>query len=170
MQRSSKWFRTGKIIEIQRLDNIAKKLQNPDLPLKMVIKQKDMDQAMKEQFRKLLDMKTGFLDMTDLFTKEPESVLVQRLQDPVPQIRLEAIKAIAKRRLHREREIMLLLTDPIPQVRQAAREAMIVLSRGNDFGPSPTASQKEQLQAHEQWQTWLEMQQPLAGVAQARAP
>jgi hypothetical protein len=41
-----------------------------------------------------------------------------------------------------------------------AREALIRLSRGNDFGPQPTATTRQIAQAVQAWRQWLALQDP----------
>ena len=65
-----------------------------------------------------------------------------------------------QKRLPLEAELIGLLSDPHPQVRQGARQALVRLSRGNDFGPLPTATAKQISQSARSWRQWLHFQDP----------
>ena len=47
-----------------------------------------------------------------------------------------------------------LLGDSDTEVRAAARDALVRLSRGQDFGPSPDAPTSEREQAQQKWRDW----------------
>jgi HEAT repeat protein len=91
--------------------------------------------------------------------KADEKALEQALADKNPMVRLTAIQVISQQRLHLERDLIERLLDPQPLIRTAARQALIRLSRGVDFGPKAGAPKLEHLQAVYRWRNWLALQQ-----------
>lgn len=87
-------------------------------------------------------------------------VIAAKLKDEHPLTRWAAAMVAGRKRMHLEAELIDRLSDPYPQVREAAREAMIRLSRGNDFGPLPTASAKQIAQSAQAWRQWHSLQDP----------
>jgi hypothetical protein len=120
--------------------------------------QAEYNALLRKQFKQLaaLDEMLAPL-LRDLANEEPAQITA-KLQDDNPWVRWLAIHVVAKKWLPVERELIALLNDSYPGVRDAARQALVRLSRGNDFGPvaNPTAVQVTQAQA--QWQTWLDLQ------------
>jgi hypothetical protein len=103
-------------------------------------------QLMEQKWRELLEQKVREM------LGEDEAVIARKLRDEQPLTRWVAAQLAGRKRLHLEKELIELLTDPAPAVRQAARAALVRLSRGNDFGPLPTATQTAQsVQAWRQW-------------------
>jgi hypothetical protein len=88
---------------------------------------------------------------------EPATIATM-LQDSDPWVRFVAIHVAAKKWLPLEQELIELLNDSYPGVSDAARQALVRLSRGNDFGPLATAKPLQVRQAQEQWQAWLALQ------------
>jgi hypothetical protein len=89
--------------------------------------------------------------------EEPRAV-AKKFHDDDPFLRWVAIQVAAKKWMPVEKELIALLDDPYPGIRDAARQALVRLSRGNDFGPAAnaTAGQIETAQSH--WQRWLALQ------------
>lgn len=81
--------------------------------------------------------------------------LKSALADPNPMYRLTAVEAIGRHRLHMEENLIACLTDAQPLIRSAARQALVRLARGTDFGPPLAASNLEQRRAVQRWKTWL---------------
>jgi hypothetical protein len=86
--------------------------------------------------------------------------IASKLKDEQPLVRWLAVQVAGRKRLPLERELIGLLSDPEPLVRQAAREALMRLSRGNDFGPLPTATAKQITQSLRAWRQWHSLQDP----------
>jgi HEAT repeat protein len=93
--------------------------------------------------------------------------LGEKLRADSPLIRLLVIHAIGRRHLHLEPELIACLKDPIPEVRQGARQALIRVAHGTDFGPLPGWSRVGIERSIERWQQWLALQQA-APLAQSR--
>jgi HEAT repeat protein len=89
---------------------------------------------------------------------EPDEGLTKRMKDDNPDIRMLAAQLIGYKRLHRETELIERLNDRDVEVRQAARQALVRLARGTDFGPVHGASKADRLRAMEKWRTWLSLQ------------
>lgn len=77
--------------------------------------------------------------------------LLQTKQEPV---RLSVILYIGTRKLAWGDELIDALEDESPKVQQLARQALVQLSGGKDFGPAPTASASARQAAVEQWRQW----------------
>jgi HEAT repeat protein len=87
-------------------------------------------------------------------------VLVRKLRDDDPLVRWVAATLIGRKRIHAEKELLERLSDPVPDVRAAVRQALARLARGTDFGPHPLASKGGIRRSVEHWAAWLELQQP----------
>ncbi len=92
------------------------------------------------------------------------------LTDKNPLMQLTAIQAIHRRRVHLEKDLIERLTDPQPLIRVAARQALVRLARGTDFGPEVDANQLESAKAVRRWQSWLAQQEGLASAAAPAPP
>jgi hypothetical protein len=84
-----------------------------------------------------------------------------KMRDANPMVRSLAIQSASLRRLHCEKELVNRLKDPVPAIRDAARNALVRIGRGADFGPfapdGPTlvAISRERNEAVARWQQWL---------------
>jgi hypothetical protein len=94
----------------------------------------------------------------ELMLRAPVETILEKLQSKQPLMRWLAIQVISRKRLHVEREVIETLRDPNPVVRQAAREALVRLARGTDFGPPRNATPTQVAQSIEAWQGWLVIQ------------
>jgi hypothetical protein len=92
--------------------------------------------------------------LSDLSTK----ALKKKLQDDRATVRCAAIGEASKRKLHWEADLIERLTDEDTSVRQAARQALVKLAKGPDFGPKADATESERKEAVRQWQAWLAKQ------------
>lgn len=90
--------------------------------------------------------------------KDPK--LADKLSDPNPLVRWIAAGFAVKKRIPAEAELILLLNDPYPEIRMLARQALVRISRGTDFGPQPLDSQAKINQASRRWTEWLDLQEP----------
>jgi hypothetical protein len=115
-------------------------------------------QAFKVQFE--ARMAREFTQALQTLVKDRPEVVALKLKDPQPLTRWAAATVAGRKRLHLEAELIDRLADPAPQVREAAREALIRLSRGNDFGPQPTATTQQIAQSVQAWRQWLSLQDP----------
>jgi ribosomal protein L11 methylase PrmA len=109
-------------------------------------------QLMQQKWNELLEQKLREM------LGEDEAVIARKLRDEQPLTRWVAAQLAGRQRLHLEKELIELLTDPAPPVRQAARAALVRLSRGNDFGPLPTATATQTAQSVRAWRQWHSLQ------------
>jgi hypothetical protein len=112
-----------------------------------------------EQFaRDQVRMREMLPGLVRTLSSEEAREVAKKFQDTDPFSRWVAIQVAAKKWMPLEKELIGLLDDPYPGIRDAAHQALIRLSRGNDFGPqaNATASQIENAQNH--WQRWLALQ------------
>jgi HEAT repeat protein len=93
------------------------------------------------------------MSLADL-SRQPASVLKEKLKDARPSVRAAAAKAIGAKGWRFGSELIGALGDDDPDVRQAARRALSQLSGDNDFGPEPTASATERAEAVRLWSAW----------------
>lgn len=84
--------------------------------------------------------------------------LRDKLRSKEPLLRLITIQTASKRRLPLIPELIECLDDPVPAVRQTARQTLVRLSRGTDFGPSPKAGKAVRRRSMEKWRHWLAIQ------------
>jgi hypothetical protein len=81
-----------------------------------------------------------------------------KLRDDKSEIRAGAAQVVGEKRLRLGSELIELLQDDEASVRRAAREALVRLARGTDFGPEPSASDDERAEAVRNWQAWWRQQ------------
>jgi len=105
----------------------------------------------------------------ELVTADVEP-LRARLKDENPLYRLGAVQTIHRRRVHVERDLIECLEDSQPLIRVGARQALVRLARGADFGPRPTADRLDRKQAVRRWQTWLALQKHADAPAEESGP
>jgi hypothetical protein len=84
--------------------------------------------------------------------------LRQRMRDLRTVVRLVAVQAAAARRLHLEADLIERLDDPSKGVAQAARQTLVLLARGTDFGPPPRAGKVARTRAVARWKDWFALQ------------
>jgi HEAT repeat protein len=82
----------------------------------------------------------------------------EKLKDKKAEERWAAIWLLAYRWVHCEDALIDRLADPSPDVREAARQALVRLSRGTDFGPAPNAKPADRDKAIAKWRDWWAMQ------------
>jgi len=82
------------------------------------------------------------------------AALKERLKDDRPTVRAAAARAFGAGGWRFGRELIGCLGDADPEVRQAARQALVQLARGADFGPDPNAGAGAQAEAVRQWESW----------------
>lgn len=94
--------------------------------------------------------------------------LIGRTSDPDPLVRWVAANFIARKRIASAKQLIDLLSHKVPEVAQAARQALVRLSRGTDFGPERTDSAANKKQAIQRWREWLAMQEPVSAGGSQR--
>ena len=103
----------------------------------------------------------GLLDKH--LTRQPASVVKGKLKDDRAEVRAAAARVTGNRRLRYGAELIELLKDSEKDVRQAARQALVRLSRGQDYGPHPGASEDEVTAAVRDWTAWWQKQSTQRG-------
>jgi hypothetical protein len=89
-----------------------------------------------------------------------------RLQDSNNTVRSLAITVAARRRLPVEADLIALLDDPM--IQEIARQALVRLAGGTDFGPARDMSRTNQLRCIAKWRNWLALQQAARSNALAK--
>jgi hypothetical protein len=98
----------------------------------------------------------GLLDKH--LARQPAAVVKSKLTDDRAEVRAAAARTVAARGLRYGTELIELLTDAEQEVRQAARQALVRLSRGQDYGPTPGASEDDLAAAVRDWRAWWDKQ------------
>jgi hypothetical protein len=89
-------------------------------------------------------------------TRKTSPQLKNLLKHDRPEVKAAAAKEIGARGKSAP-ELLDLLDDSDPTVHQAARKALIQLSRGTaDYGPEPEASVDERQTAKRHWREWMD--------------
>jgi hypothetical protein len=86
--------------------------------------------------------------------RQPEAVVKQKLKDVHPEVRQAAVRVVAAKMPNLGGDAIDLLVDEVPAVRAAARQALVLLSRGEDFGPESGADKAACAEAQKKWRSW----------------
>jgi len=140
----------------------------------LLLRQQQEEVLLDVQERRLAQQLFQQSSLNVILRKLPEDsleVLRAKLRADSPLIRLLVVHAIGRRHLHLEPELIECLKDPDPAVRQGARQALVRVARGTDFGPLPGWSRVGIERSVERWQQWLALQQaaPSDALAQSTA-
>jgi hypothetical protein len=92
--------------------------------------------------------------LADRLNKLNPAQLKEKLKDDRAEIRAGAARTVASKGLRFGSELIALLDDEEAVVRNAARQALVRLSKGLDYGPDPDADAARRAEAIKQWQTW----------------
>jgi hypothetical protein len=122
--------------------------------------QQKLSHMLKAQFEAMVKQSEMLEQKLREMLGEDEAVIAEKLKDEQPLNRWLAAQVAGRKRLHFEDQLIGLLSDPVPEVRQAARAALMRLSRGNDFGPMPNATSQQVTQSVQAWRWWLGQQDP----------
>jgi hypothetical protein len=87
-------------------------------------------------------------------TRQNDAFLKARLKDEETEVRQAAVRVVAAKRPKLGRDVIDMIADEDRAVRAAARQALVLLSKGQDFGPEPEADKGEQAEAQKKWRTW----------------
>lgn len=80
------------------------------------------------------------------------------LKNEQEQVRLGTVYLIGLKKMPWGEELIDMLEDSSVKVQQLARQALIQLSGGKDFGPQPSASTSERALAIQSWRNWWKSQ------------
>jgi hypothetical protein len=103
------------------------------------------DKEMRQQARDLLDK---------YLLRQDDTYLKQRLKDDIAEVRQSAVRVIAAKAPKLGRDVIDLLDDDVALVRAAAHQALVLLSSGEDFGPTQDAAKADRTAAQKQWRAW----------------
>lgn len=90
--------------------------------------------------------------------RETPERLKMLLKDDSAEVRAAAARVIGLRDLRFGAELIERLSDVEPAVQQAARQALVRLARGTDFGPEASADSTARESAIERWRLWWSKQ------------
>jgi hypothetical protein len=93
--------------------------------------------------------------LTSNLSREAPAFIRDRLRDDRAEVRAAAARAAAAKGLRYGDELIDLLNDRDPDVRQAAHDALVRLSVGQDFGPSKDAEREAAVRL---WRAWWDRQ------------
>jgi hypothetical protein len=86
--------------------------------------------------------------------RQPAAFVKARLADEQAAVRLAAVRVVSAKFPALATAVIDRLADDDAEVREAAHTALVRLSRGQDFGPSPEAATPEREQAQQKWRGW----------------
>lgn len=109
----------------------------------------DSEPEIRQYSRTLLDRHLG--------RQKPE-VVKEKLKDEEPEVRKAAARVVASRAPSLAGDVIELLADEESDVRQAAREALVKLSKGEDFGPDEKATKEQRDESLAKWREWWKKQ------------
>ncbi len=87
-------------------------------------------------------------------SRQTEAVVKEKLSDELTEVRIAAIRVIATKRPRLAGELIDLLGDEMNEVRAAAHDALVKISRGQDFGPANDADKEKIAEAQAKWRSW----------------
>ena len=87
-------------------------------------------------------------------SRQNEAMVKEKLKDDLVEVRKAAARVVADKMPRLTGELIDLLDDERAEVRTAARDALVKLSRGEDFGPAADASKEQIADAREKWWSW----------------
>jgi hypothetical protein len=86
------------------------------------------------------------------------AALAKKMKDDRVEVRIAAARVAGEKKHRLGSELIELLEDEEVRVREAARQALVRLSGGADYGPDAKASEKARAEAIEQWRAWWSQQ------------
>ena len=113
---------------------------------------------LQEAIKKQQKQQQEFASALRYLMKLENETLIRKVRDPDPLVSFLAIQVAGKKRLPVEKECIGLLNSINPSLRQAARQTLIRLGRGVDFGPEPTAGPPQIALSVRGWSSWAAIQ------------
>ena len=96
--------------------------------------------------------------LDDYFYRRESDDLKKSLREGPLEVRAAAARAVAKKKLHLERELIDILAVVSADLRQTARQALVHLNPGVDFGPEAEDEPAARTRAVTKWREWLARQ------------
>ncbi|HVV98706.1 MAG TPA: vWA domain-containing protein, partial [Planctomycetaceae bacterium] len=93
------------------------------------------------------------------FEKYANDDLLEYIQHDIPRFQIAALKVAADRRINAPKVYIGALKRPDPDVVQAARNALVSISRWVDYGPKPDDDDAAKALAIAGWERWLEVRE-----------
>lgn len=88
-------------------------------------------------------------------SRQGEAVVKEKLHDELPEVRQAAAQVVAAAKWRRlTGELIDLLADEDTAVRATAHDALVQLSRNQDYGPAAGDSKEKIAEAQEKWRSW----------------
>jgi hypothetical protein len=87
-------------------------------------------------------------------SRQTEAVVKDKLGDELTEVRKAAVRVVVEKKPRLTGELIDLLADSQAEVRAAAHNALVKLSRGEDFGPAADASKASIAESQEKWRSW----------------
>lgn len=81
--------------------------------------------------------------------------IIKEMASGDDEVRLAAVTTAAMRHLAVAKELVICISDSLPEVRQAARQGLVHLADGADFGPSEGAGAAAVGESSARWKKWL---------------
>jgi hypothetical protein len=159
------WQQLGKLpkgaraVLISQMSQVQTQLQGQQKLLRLAEKQKEVTKRVKAQLEALAREQSQLQKMLRELGEESTETIAEKLRDEQPLIRWLAVQVAGRKRLPLEGALVEMLSDPVPLVREAARQALVRLSRGNDFGPTPGADAAQVAHSLRAWRQWLDYQE-----------
>lgn len=124
--------------------------------------QEEYGKAMKAQLQRAiqqqLKQQEELASLWRELMKIDDVILIRKMSNPDPVISTTAIQVAAKKRLSVEKQCIGLLNNNNAGVRQAARQTLIRLGRGVDFGADPSANPQQIAISVRSWSQWADIQ------------
>lgn len=86
--------------------------------------------------------------------RQSATAVKEKLKDERAEVRIAAARAIGDKGMKLGSELIDLLGDKEADVQQAARQALVKLAKGTDYGPERDAKENERTEAVKQWRAW----------------
>ncbi len=123
--------------------------KGPDVLQGLALGVANSEQEMRQFSRDLLDRHLG---------RQKADDVKEKLKDEQPEVRKAATRVVSAKVPGLAGDVIDLLTDDEADVRQAAREALVKLGKGEDYGPDEKATKEQREEAQAKWREWWKKQ------------
>ena len=119
--------------------------RGPEVVVSLAFAAANADSETQPFARGLLDSHLG---------RQPAAIIRLKLKDTDAEVRKAAARVVAVKQPSLGGDVIDLLADAVPEVRAEARQALVKLSKGEDFGPPENADRAEIEAAQKKWRAW----------------